>query len=129
MSSSEMSIERTYIKVFLKITECQEKILTENSVRKIVLAGVQNVNCSESISTCTSPPHCYSFLHNKDLQCDIQFSLFQTYLSCFSPADLKTLKQLDLNIQTTQCNMSSRSSLSFSEEGVSGVQVFVIPDV
>lgn len=83
MSSSEMNIKRTCITVFLKITDCLEKILTETFVRKIVLAGIQNDNCSESIPTCTSPPHCYSFLNSKDLQYDIRFSLFHTYLSCF----------------------------------------------
>lgn len=55
MSSSEMSIKRMCINVFLKVTKYLEKIHTETSVRKIVLAGIQNGNSSESISTCTYP--------------------------------------------------------------------------
>lgn len=97
MSSSEMSIKRTCIKVFLKITKCLEKIHTETSVRKIVLAGIQNGKVLSLYLPALTLPHCYSFLYNKDLQYDIRFSLFQTYLKCFSPADFKTLEQFDLN--------------------------------
>lgn len=49
-----MSINRTFIKVVLKITECLEKILIETSVRKRVLASIQNGNSSWYVSTCTS---------------------------------------------------------------------------
>lgn len=119
MNSSEMSIKRTCITVFLKITEYLEKILIETSVSKIVLASIQNGNSSEYISTCTSPTSLYSFLYNKNLQYNIRFSLFQTYLSYFSPTEFKTWEQVDLNFQTTQCNMTSCSLLFFSEEGLS----------
>lgn len=80
MNSSEMNIKRTCIKVFLKITDCFEKVLTETFVRKIVLAGIQNDSCPGLYLPALPPSHCYSFLNSKDLQYDIRFSLFHTYL-------------------------------------------------
>ena len=73
------------------------------------------------------PPHSIqSYIINTY---SVRGSLFHTYLRYFSPADFKTLEPLDLNCQIVQCNVSSHLPLHFSEEGLSWVQIFIIPGI